>query len=584
MRDAAADGSQVNRLSPRARWALVAALAVGAYLVFCGVWLAMARREARAGSDQLAEFREDPDPQDLLDGTALPVIESAQRDFESARDRARSPLLAPLRMVPLVGRQIDSFATISGAAGEVAAAGVQGAQAAREALDGDIAPGAARVATLRELADIAEATSARLATIPLGPRSDLIGPVARGRDELAEEKDSVELALLYTRDAANALADILEGPSSYLVMAANNAEMRAGSGMFLSVGRVDFGDGRLQLAGFQPSGSLHLDVGVPYRDRDLKDLWGFAHPNREWRNLALSPRFPPNAEMATRMWAAAGEVEADGVLAIDVVGLQAFLRATGPVEVDGETVDADNVVQLLLHDQYTGELDQSDRRDRLAEIARAVLEAFDGSSPDLPALAQALREAVEGRHLMLWSADTGRQRAWEQAGVSGAVGDHDVLVGLMNRGGNKLDQFQQVRGRVRTRRVAEGTVVSVRLTVTNEVPDGEPEYIAGEGEYGLYDGWLSLTMPGDSGLVDTSEADAVAAGPDGDSRVLAIPVVISPGDTIEWRVAFVVPDDVTSVTVAPSARVPHIEWWGPDGLRWNDRDTPRQAVPLPPAG
>lgn len=584
MRDAAADGSQVNRLSPRARWALVAALAVCVYLVFCGVWLAMARREARAGSDQLAEFREDPDPQDLLDGTALPVIESAQRDFESARDRARSPLLAPLRMVPLLGRQIDSFATISAAAGEVAAAGVQGAQGAREALDGDIAPGAARVATLRELADIAEATSARLATIPLGPSSDLLGPVARGRDELAEEKDSVELALLYTRDAANALADILEGPSSYLVMAANNAEMRAGSGMFLSVGRVDFGDGRLQLAGFQPSGSLHLDVGVPYRDRDLKDLWGFAHPNREWRNLALSPRFPPNAEMATRMWAAAGEVEADGVLAIDVVGLRAFLRATGPVEVDGETVDADNVVQLLLHDQYTGDLDQSDRRDRLAEIARAVLEAFDGSSPDLPALAQALREAVEGRHLMLWSADTGRQRAWEQAGVSGAVGDHDVLVGLMNRGGNKLDQYQQVRGRVRTRRVAEGTVVSVRLTVTNEVPEGEPEYIAGEGEYGLYDGWLSLTMPGDSGLVDTSEADAVAAGPDGDSRVLAIPVVISPGDTIEWRVAFVVPDDVTSVTVAPSARVPHIEWWGPDGLRWNDRDTPRQAVPLPPAG
>lgn len=573
----------MNRLSPRARWALVAALVVGAYLVFCGVWLAMARREARAGSDQLAEFREDPDPRDLLDGTALPVIESAQRDFESARDRARSPLLAPLRMVPLVGRQIDSFASISAAAGEVAAAGVQGAQAAREALDGDIAPGAPRVATLRELADIAETTSARIATIPLGPRNDLIGPVARGRDELAAEKDSVELALLYTRDAANSLADILEGPSSYLVMAANNAEMRAGSGMFLSVGRVDFQDGRLQLADFESSGALHLDVGVPYRDRDLKDLWGFTHPNREWRNLALSPRFPPNAEMATRMWAAAGEAEADGVLAIDVVGLQAFLRATGPVEVGGETVDADNVVQLLLHDQYTGDPDQSDRRDRLAEIARAVLEAFDSSSPDLPALAQALREAVEGRHLMLWSGDDGQQRAWEQAGVSGAVGDHDVLVGLMNRGGNKLDQFQQVRGRVRTRQVAEGTVVSVRLTVTNDVPDGEPDYIAGEGVYGRYDGWLALTMPGGSAVVSTSVPNATTAGPDGDTRVLAIPAVISQGDTIEWRVSFVVPADVSSVTVGPSARVPHIEWWGPDGLRWNDRDTPRQAIPLPPA-
>ena len=570
----------MNRHSTRARWALVAVLVAGAYLVFCGVWLAVARREARAGSDQLAEFRQDPDPQDLLDGSALPVIESAQRDFESARDRARSPLLAPLRMLPVVGRQIDSFATISAAAGRVAEAGATGAEAARAALDDDIGPGVERVATLRELATIAEETSARLATIPLGPSTDLMGPVARGREELADEKDSVELALLYTRDAANALADILEGPSSYLVMAANNAEMRAGSGMFLSVGRVDFQDGRLRLDDFVSSGSLHLEEGVPYRDRDLKDRWGFAHPNREWRNLALSPRFPPNAEMATRMWRAAGEADADGVLAIDVVGLQAFLRATGPVEVDGETIDADNVVQLLLHDQYAGGVDQSARRDRLAEIARAVLEAFDTSSPDLPALAQALREAVEGRHLMLWSRDDRRQRAWEQAGVSGAVGDHDVLVGLMNRGGNKLDQYQSIEGRVRTRRVEEGTVVSVRLTVTNEVPEGEPDYIAGEGVYGRYDGFLALTMPGDSALVETSIDQSVAAGPDGDTRVLAIPAVISPGDTIEWRVAFVVPVGVTSVTVAPSARVPHIEWWGPDGLRWNDRDTPRQAIPL----
>ena len=48
-----------------------------------------------------------------------------------------------------------------------------------------------------------------------------------------------------------------------LVMAANTAEMGAGSGIFLSVGRVDFQDGRLQLADFEPSGSLHLDVGGP---------------------------------------------------------------------------------------------------------------------------------------------------------------------------------------------------------------------------------------------------------------------------------------------------------------------------------
>lgn len=571
----------MKRLSPRARRALlVGGIAVAAYLVFCGVWLAMARREARTGSDQLAEFRQDPDPQDLLDGSALPVIRSAQRDFASARDRARSPLLLPLRAVPLVGRQIDSFAAISDAAAKVTEVGVEGAEEARRVLGGDIPAGEGRVTTLRHLADIAEQTSAQVATVPLGPDRDLVGPVARARREFADQKDQIELALLYTRDAADSLADLLDGPSSYLVMAGNNAEMRAGSGMFLSVGRVDFQGGRLQLSDFQSSGDLHLAEGVAYRDHDLEALWGWAHPNREWRNLALSPRFPANAEMATRMWREAEDVRVDGVLALDVVGLQAFLQATGPVQVGDLTVDADNVQQLLLHDQYTGDPDQSARRDQLAEIARAVLEAFDASAPDLPALAQALRVAVEGRHLMLWSRDDTEQRAWEQAGVSGAVGDDDVLVGLMNRGGNKLDQYQSLEGHVRTRPVAEGTLVTVRLSVTNEVPDGEPAYVAGEEVYGRYDGFFALTMPGDSQLVDSSQAEAVAAGPDGDSRVLAIPLVLSQGDTAEWTVSFVVPPDVDAITVGPSARVPKLEWWGPDGLRWNDLDTPRQRIPL----
>jgi hypothetical protein len=571
----------VNRLTPRARWVLVAvAVGVLGYLVFCGVWLALARREAHAGTDQLRAIREEPDPRDLLDGTALPVIESAQRDFESARDRARSPLLAPLRAVPLLGRQIESFGSISAAAGELAAASLEGATAARRELGGDIPPGAERVQTLRDLADIAELTSARLATIPLGPSSDLIGPVASARQELATEKDSVELALLYTRDAARALADVLDGPSSYLLIADNNAEMRAGSGMFLSVGLLEFDGGRLQLSGVESSADLHLDDGVAYRDQDMEELWGFAHPNREWRNLALSPRFAPNAEMATRMWRAAGRPPVDGVLAVDVVALEALLEATGPVTVDGDTVDADNVQQVLLHDQYLDTGDQQARRDRLSEVARSVLQAFDGSSPDLGALANGLRDAVTGRHLMLWSKDDRSQLAWEQAGISGSVGADDVLVGLMNRGGNKLDQYQSIEGHVRTHAVEQGTVVTVRLSVRNDVPDGEPTYIAGEGEYGRYDGYLALTMPQGSALVRTSAEGAVAAGPDGRSQVLAIPAVISPGDTIEWAVSFVVPADEDHVTIGPSARVPHIEWWGPDGLRWNDRDTPRQTVPF----
>ena len=61
---------------------------------------------------------------------------------------------------------------------------------------------------------------------------------------------------------------------------------------------------------------------------------------------------------------------------------------------------------------------------------------------------------------------------------------------------------------------------------------------------------FALTLPGDSELVDSSQPEAVAAGPDGASRVLAIPLVLSQGDSVEWTVSFLVPPDVDAVTVS----------------------------------
>lgn len=574
---------RVRPLRPRARRALTVGVVVaGCYVAFCGVWLALARREAQAGVDQLHQIRADLDAKGLLDGTGIPLIESAERNFGSARDRARSPFLAPLRLTPVLGRQIESFGSLSAAAAGVAAISVDGAEAARSELSGSIPPGEGRVRSLRDLADIAEVTAARVATVPLGPTFDLVGPAAAARGDFAREKDGVELALLHTRDAARSLADVMAGPSTYLLIAGNNAEMRAGSGMFLSVGLLEFDRGRLTLSDLEPTADLRPEGGVPYRDADLEARWGFAHPNREWRNLGLTPRFPVNAEMAARMWEASGRPSVDGVIAVDVVALAGLLEATGPVEVGGETVTAENAQQLLLHDQYLDDPDQTERRDRLSEVARAVLERFDGSSPDLPALADGLRDSVSGRHLMMWSRSDRAQSAWEQAGLSGAVDDDAMLVGLLNRGGNKLDQYQSVRGRVRTRAVTEGTLVSLRLQVKNGVPEGEPAYIAGEGAYGRYDGFLALTMPHGSEVVRSSLAEGVTAGRDGRSQVLAVPAVLSPGDTVEWRVSFLVPPGAETLAVAPSARVPHIEWSGPGGLRWNDRDTPQMDLALPP--
>src|SRR5207247_1833460 len=141
------------------------------------------------------------------------------------------------------------------------------------------------------------------------------------------------------------LATFLEGPSRYLVLAANNAEMRAGSGTVLSAGVLTARDGRLSLGEFQPTGDLRLPGDGVALPKDLRARWGWLHPGREWRNLAASPRFDVTGEVATRMWRAAGGKPVEGVLVVDVEALASVLRAVGPVDVGGERIDADGAVR-----------------------------------------------------------------------------------------------------------------------------------------------------------------------------------------------------------------------------------------------
>ena len=76
-----------------------------------------------------------------------------------------------------------------------------------------------------------------------------------------------------------AVATILQGPQTYVVLAANNAEMRAGSGAFLDVGVATTSDGSIQLGDLGPSGERTLPVGaVPVTGR-LRPELGLAQPD-----------------------------------------------------------------------------------------------------------------------------------------------------------------------------------------------------------------------------------------------------------------------------------------------------------------
>src|SRR5690606_27604747 len=102
--------------------------------------------------------------------------------------------------------------------------------------------------------------------------------------------------------ASTALAGVLEGPAPYLLLGANNAEMRNGGGMFLSAAELSFDDGALALGDVSPTAELVLPAGAVPVDGDLAGNWPWLDPGRDLRNLGLSADFPQSAEVAVRTW------------------------------------------------------------------------------------------------------------------------------------------------------------------------------------------------------------------------------------------------------------------------------------------
>lgn len=563
------------------RWGLLAA---GAYLVVSAGLLAWSALDARQGLHELRALQREVGPADLLDGSAANRLSSAGDDFTAAGDRLGGPFLAPLRALPVVGAQVRAFAGVVDGSAEITDLAAEGVDEAQATVGDGVPTGAPRVAALRRLADVAERTAAELAAVDAGPGDLLVPPFRGAHDRFLTEKDDLEEALLRSRDAADALATVLDGPSAYLLFAANNAEMRSGSGMLLSVGLLVADHGELEVSELVPTEELVLDQGAGITDPDLARLWGFAGPDRDFRNLLLSPRFAPAAEQATRMWAALGNPPIDGVLTLDVVALEHLLGAVGPVTVDGQRIDAGNVRRVLLHDQYVGveatDAGQAARRDRLGDVAGAVLERFDSSEADAGALAAGLRDAASGRHLMVWSTDPALQAAWQGVRIDGSLPPDGVLVSLLNRGNNKLDQYVEIEARLRPDTARTGTL---RLVATNTIGPGEPRYIAGgdpDRPYGVYPGFVAASFPAGTRLAVAEGPEAVVAGADGGSETVAGELRLAPGRSATWVVRYQLPEGVDSLEIQPSARAPGVRWRVGD-RSWTDERRPRVRIDLP---
>jgi hypothetical protein len=543
------------------------------------------RSDAEAARRDLRATRDDLDVESLLDGDGLTTLERAAARFDALGGRLDHPLLAPVRALPVAGRQLAAADDQVGAAADGLRSAADVGGSLRDLVDGGLGAGPERVTTLREISSVAEAGRARFAALDLGPDEALLGVLSSARAEIEEAQQEAIDGLERAATMSSGLAVMFEGPSDYLLVAANNAQMQNGQGMFLSGGVLHIEDGRLDLG---PMASLEkvpvVDPPVPL-EPDLAARWGWLDPNDDFRHLGLTHRFPVTGALAADLWSALGNPEVDGVVAVDPLVLEAIMATTGPVSTPGGERRAEDVVEFILHDQYQGYLvgddDRSytsERRDELDALATAALDAFEQVTELEASFLDRFRRAAAGRHLLMWSSDPAVQAGFEAARVDGQMGPDALLLSLVNRSGVKLDWFMDLEADLALEPDGEGGwEAELAVTVTNRAPsDGEPRYVVGPYpgsglERGEYLGLVTLNLP--AGALDSRFDDVeqlAVSGADGDNRTIAAWLEV-PRGTSETLVARFRLPATTSLVVEPSGRA-LATTWSFDGTTWTDEE------------
>lgn len=530
------------------------------------VWRAQAAM--RDGRDSLDTARSEVSANSLLDSTATTDAQlgDALSSFESAGDSLDNPVLLPARALPVIGRHLKAAKKVNNTAAQATSIAREALAKVRALSKNPPSSGPARVRLINQLTATVESARQDISRLDPGSSKALIGPLADAVDQIRNKQIEVVESLGRAVGITKALEGVLAGPDTYLLIGANNAEMRSGSGMFLTAAPLSFDNGEMALGEVQQTAKLANAPVVPVGG-DMAKNWSWLDPGSDMRQLAMSPNFPDSAAVAKDFWKTVpGGGPVAGVMVIDIDGLRSLLKVVGPLKVEGITYSADTVRHELLVEQYRRAADdwqaRKERHDQIGAVAQAAFERIQNGEWKADDLASALIDMVQRRHLMIWSADPLAQKAWVDAGAAGSLQPESISVALANRAANKLDPYLQTKANIVTSE--GGGRVEVTYTITSTAPTGGPEYQVGPHVPGLSAGGhravVVANLPqGSSELVMTGARQFLTGG-DGPTRIVAGELDVRPGQTVTVKISARLPKGLEHMVIEPSARIPKTTW------------------------
>lgn len=510
-------------------------------------------------------------------------LRKAQTSFDRADRALDSPLVAPLRFVPVLGQHVDLGRDLAGGASTV----TQRAQAVVD--DGNIAvlaPQGGRIdlAAVRALGPDVEAASQALAATRLRVQDSeddwLVPPLRRRVQDLdgtltksGEQLDALALTLRVLPALLGEAA-----PRRAFVGFTNPSEVRGLGGIIGNFTELEASGGTVRQTRIGRDADLNAQ-GRPARERTLQappgylQTWGEYGPQVLWQNVTLSPDGPAVGQAVADLYPQSGGSPVDVVALIDTNALAALLELTGPVTVPSwpEPLTSANATQILGIEQYQRYGDDLDRRTTfLSELTKTTFDRLLDLDPArLRLAAKCLGRAVQDRHLVMWSPRPEEQLVFQRLGATGALpqptAEEEVAgVVLNNAGGNKLDWYLGHATKV-TRSFDSSTgdqLAQVTTTLTNDAPRaGLPDYVAKSFDAG------PGSRPGDQRLL----VSAYGSGSVDSARVAGRPVPVRMSRETDLDVATAVVQIPAGTTreVAFTFRTP------------SDGKTPRRLTLLP---
>ena len=216
---------------------------------------------------------------------------------------------------------------------------------------------------------------------------------------------------------------------NYLVVAQNNAEIRATGGFPGATGIVSVTDGRITMGDFQAISKLGGDDYA--EDQDPKEAAMFSHENDVTPQIiTCNPDFPVSAKHLAHLWNQRMGTMPDGVIALDPVVLQNLLSLVGAVTApDGEVVDGTNAAQVLLNGTYKKFGNDGTAQDEYfsAVAGLAFKQVMNNlGDADLDSLMKVLETAAKENRVLAWMQDDDEQAAVVKFNLAGDIAEDET--------------------------------------------------------------------------------------------------------------------------------------------------------------